>query len=309
MASTIKVDKIAQSSGTPEFTIPTADGTAGQFLKTDGSGVLAFDTVTTNPLALTGSTNTWIPTITAADALTGTANFTYDGTTLGVKNSGTASDIKVYCETANSHYTSIKSAAHAAYTGGSWTMTLPGTDGAADEFLQTDGAGATIWAAVAGHTPIASQWRLHTDVASGGQDPIDANLEVADQDGYGSLGAAMTEASGVFTFPSTGIWLIIYNWTFQPSNYSNDCSCWIDATIDSPTNTWVEQSRTWTAGAGAYEIKKMSASTTAIIDVTSVSTVKVQFGWSINLNGGTRVTYGDSTKQETGFTFVRLGDT
>ena len=150
MASTIKVDKIAQSSGTPEFTIPTVDGTAGQFLKTDGSGVLAFDTVTTNPLSLTGSTNTWIPTITAANALTGTANFTYDGTTLGVKNSGTASDVKVYCESANSHYTSIKSAAHAAYTGGSWTMTLPGTDGAADEFLQTDGAGATTWAEAAG---------------------------------------------------------------------------------------------------------------------------------------------------------------
>ena len=175
----------------------------------------------------------------------------------------------------------------------------------ATTFLRGDNS----WAAVAGHTPIASQWRLTADVASGGQDPIDANLEVADQDGYGSLGAAMTEASGVFTFPSTGIWLIIYNWTFQPSNYSNDCSCWIDATIDSPTNTWVEQSRTWAAGAVALDIAKMSASTTAIIDVTSVSTVKVQFGWSINLNGGTRVTYGDSTRQETGFTFVRLGDT
>ena len=50
-------------------------------------------------------------------------------------------------------------------------------------------------------------------------------------------------------------------------------------------------------------------SATAIIDVTDVANVKVQFGWSINLNGGTRVTYGDSTKQETGFTFVRLGDT
>ena len=42
MASTIKVDKIAQSSGTPEFTIPTVDGAANTFLKTDGSGVLSF---------------------------------------------------------------------------------------------------------------------------------------------------------------------------------------------------------------------------------------------------------------------------
>ena len=181
--------------------------------------------------------------------------------------------------------------------------------GTSGQYLQTAGAGANpVWAAVAGHTPIASQWRLNTDVASGGQDPIDANLEVADQDGYGSLGAAMTESSGVFTFPATGYWLVIYNWTFQPSNYSNDCSCWIDATIDNGSN-WVEQARTYESGAGAYENPKRSASATAIIDVTDVANVKVQFGWSINLNGGTRVTYGDSTKQETGFTFVRLGDT
>ena len=146
MASIVKVDKIAQASGTPEFTIPTADGTAGQFIKTDASGVLSFGSAA----ALTGSTNTWIPTITAANALTGTANFTYDGNTLDVKNSGTASDVKVYCETANTHYTSIKSAAHAAYTGGSWTMTLPGTDGAANEFLQTNGSGVTSWATAGG---------------------------------------------------------------------------------------------------------------------------------------------------------------
>ena len=42
MASKINVDKIARNSGTPEFTIPTADGTSGQFLKTNGSGVLSF---------------------------------------------------------------------------------------------------------------------------------------------------------------------------------------------------------------------------------------------------------------------------
>ena len=152
MASLVKTDKISTTAGgAQEFTLPAADGTANQHLKTDGSGVLGWASPpSANPLTLTGSTNTWIPTITGADALTGTANFTYDGTTLGVKNGGTASDIKVYCENANSHYTSIKSAAHAAYTGGSWTMTLPGTDGSANEFLQTDGAGVTTWAAAGG---------------------------------------------------------------------------------------------------------------------------------------------------------------
>jgi hypothetical protein len=149
MASTIKVDKIAQSSGTPEFTIPTADGTAGQFLKTDGSGVLAFDTVTTNPLALTGSTNTWIPTITAADALTGTANFTYDGNILDVKNSGTASSIKLYCENANAHAQEIKAAPHAGSS--AWTLTLPGAaPTVSGQVLSATTAGVASWVADAG---------------------------------------------------------------------------------------------------------------------------------------------------------------
>jgi hypothetical protein len=161
MASTIKVDKIAQSSGTPEFTIPTADGTAGQFLKTDGSGVLAFDTVTTNPLALTGSTNTWIPTITAADALTGTANFTYDGNILDVKNSGTASSIKLYCENANAHAQEIKAAPHAGSS--AWTLTLPGAaPTVSGQVLSATTAGVASWAA--GFTDIQ---KIQEVVASG----------------------------------------------------------------------------------------------------------------------------------------------
>ena len=119
MASKVNVDKIARGSGSPEFTIPTADGTSGQFIKTDASGVLSFGSAP----ALTGSTNTWIPTITAANALTGTANFTYDGNVLDIKNIGTASSINLYCEISNAHYKKIKSGPHASAT--SYTITLP----------------------------------------------------------------------------------------------------------------------------------------------------------------------------------------
>ena len=147
MASTIKVDKIAQASGTPEFTIPTADGTAGQFIKTDASGVLSFGSVTTT--ALTGSTNTWIPTITGANALTGTANFTYDGNVLDVKNSGTASSINLYCESSNAHYTKIKSGPHASAT--SYTITLPNAPpSVSGQALTATTAGVASWATVAG---------------------------------------------------------------------------------------------------------------------------------------------------------------
>ena len=161
MASTIKVDKIAQASGTPEFTIPTADGTAKSALITDGSGVLSFATGTPSSsnflrgdgtwqavttTALTGSTNTWIPTITGANALTGTANFTYDGNTLDVKNSGTASSINLYCESSNAHYVKIKSGPHASAT--SYTLTLPNAPPSANgEVLSATTAGVSSWVA------------------------------------------------------------------------------------------------------------------------------------------------------------------
>ena len=185
MASKINVDKIARGSGTPEFTIPTADGAADTFLKTDGSGVLSFGSVPAGVTINNNADNRIISGSATANTLEGETNLTYDGTSLGVKNAGTASDIKVYCENANSHYTSIKSAAHAAYTGGSWTMTLPGTDGTASQFLQTDGAGATTWATAGGNnTPAFYVWRIssHQSIPYDTTTKIEFNGEVSDPD-------------------------------------------------------------------------------------------------------------------------------
>ena len=47
MASTIRTDKIGPADGSADFTLPTADGTTGQFIKTDGSKALSFATITT----------------------------------------------------------------------------------------------------------------------------------------------------------------------------------------------------------------------------------------------------------------------
>ena len=42
MASTIRTDKIGPADGSADFTLPTADGAAGEFLKTNGSKALSF---------------------------------------------------------------------------------------------------------------------------------------------------------------------------------------------------------------------------------------------------------------------------
>lgn len=126
MASKINVDKIARGSGTPEFTIPTADGAANTFLKTNGSGVLSF-----------------------------AANLTYDGNTLDIKNAGTASSIKVYCETSNLHYTEIKSGPHSGAT--SYTLTLPNTPpSVSGQVLSATTAGVASWATAADVSGLAS---------------------------------------------------------------------------------------------------------------------------------------------------------
>ena len=61
------------------WTLPAADGTAGYYLKTDGSGNLGWS-IDNSGVSLSGSTNNTIATVTGANALQGEATFTYTGT-------------------------------------------------------------------------------------------------------------------------------------------------------------------------------------------------------------------------------------
>jgi len=47
---------------------------------------------------------------------------------IDLKNSGSVSNIKFYCESSNAHYTALQSAAHSAYSG-NVTITLPTSTG------------------------------------------------------------------------------------------------------------------------------------------------------------------------------------
>ncbi len=133
MASKIQVDKISRNSGTPEFTIPTVDGSVGNALVTDAAGVLSFTSDIIN-----------------------SSNLTYTGNSvLDIKNAGTASSIKVYCETSNLHYTEIKSGPHAGAT--SYTITLPNTPpSVSGQVLSATTAGVASWATAADVSGLAS---------------------------------------------------------------------------------------------------------------------------------------------------------
>lgn len=63
---------------------------------------------------------------------------------VGIKNTGAQSELRLYCESSNAHYASIKAPPHSGFSG-NITFTMPGTDGSSGQVLQTDGAGALSW--------------------------------------------------------------------------------------------------------------------------------------------------------------------
>ena len=70
---------------------------------------------------------------------------------LDIKNSGTASEMRLYCESNNAHYAALKSPAHSAFSG-NLTFTIPSAYGTNGQILQSNGSGGTSWTTPAGGT-------------------------------------------------------------------------------------------------------------------------------------------------------------
>ena len=178
-----------------------------------------------------------------------------------------------------------------------------------DEFLISDaGVLKRLDASLVGGGGItmAQQWRLSANF-TGSQEPITSNLEIADTYGYGTLGSNMTESSGVFSFPSTGYYLIRTDHTINnPGNFERVASMNVFTTTDNSNyNQSVQSCISVTPSGGVNTVQ--SASSTFIFDVTNTTTHKIQF--QVNVISGATVTRGDTNMNETTFTFIRLGDT
>ena len=69
----------------------------------------------------------------------------------------------------------------------------------------------------------ADQWRL-TSGFNSNQDPISSNLERNDDGTFGKVGTGLSVSSGIWTFPSTGVWLVRFickGNTYDNSFYTN----------------------------------------------------------------------------------------
>ena len=147
----------------------------------------------------------------------------------------------------------------------------------------------------------ASMWRVTANFV-GSASPIASNWEACDSYGAGNLGSAMTESSGIFTFPSTGFWLINYHMQFYPNNGTQAAFAQTWTTTDNGTYTEVTQ-----AGAFADVALQQTTSIQFLFDVTSTTNCKVKFGV---LQGNTsNTTQGSTDMNKTCASFLKLGET
>ena len=156
---------------------------------------------------------------------------------------------------------------------------------------------------------MADQWRLSLDRnVSGASELIDANWERNDGAYFGQIGTGMTQSSGIFTFPATGIYFVAYNLTMYSLSLTQRYS---GAVIQVTTNnsSYAAQATSYfnagvSSGSGCY----MNGVCHLIIDVTDTSTHKVRF-IAQSATPANAYVAGNSNEQITGVTFIRLGDT
>jgi hypothetical protein len=150
----------------------------------------------------------------------------------------------------------------------------------------------------------ADQWRLTTDFTNDAQ-PIASNLERNDTS-FSYIGTGMSQSSGVFTFPSTGIYLVTYNISaiIGGSGGEGKLNPLIEITTDGSSFSTVADGQESFYGLAT---NRGSTQINTIFDVTNTSTHKVRF--TVLVNNTSTQTNGSSTDNRTYFTFIRLGDT
>ena len=158
--------------------------------------------------------------------------------------------------------------------------------------------------AIAAGITMADQWRITSTFQVSSNTYITTNWERNDTTGYSKIGTGMSESSGVFTFPATGIYLVGINLTGNAdSGGFNYVACSIYTTINNSS---------YTQSASTYESvdasnRHWAMATEFLFDVTDVSNCKVKF--FISSSNTNPYVYGDGSFNTTFAHFTRLGDT
>ena len=165
-------------------------------------------------------------------------------------------------------------------------------------------SGASLTGITAGITE-ADSWRV-TSSFTGDANPISSNWE-RDDTNFDYIGTGLSESSGVFSFASTGIYLIqqTYRFYYNGDSRYNEGEIQITQNNGSNWNTRASGSAfvQETSGNSTYA----TFSTSCMVDVTDTSNVKFRIIFNVANNSVT--SEGNSNDNRIYFTCIRLGDT
>ena len=141
---------------------------------------------------------------------------------------------------------------------------------------------------------------MTTDFGSNGD--ITANLERTDDASFAKIGTGMSLSSGIYTFPSTGLYQIINQSTFL---ITGDDNVRVDTKVTTNNSSYVTVAYAIGGGDSSGNMNN-NAFSISFVNVTNTSNVKVKFtSASVGTNSAV---VGATDISLTSFTFIRLGD-
>ena len=156
---------------------------------------------------------------------------------------------------------------------------------------------------IAGGISEADTYRITTSFdLDGSTDPITANWERVDGTAQNKLGTGITQSSGIFSFPSTGFYLVQCGWTA----YGRGPVAQVGMEIHATTNNSAYSKLTNPHQAMVNNDYYGSSFGQTVIDVTDTSNVKVRVKAYTSANTNFE---GSSTLNSLYITFIKLGDT
>jgi hypothetical protein len=143
------------------------------------------------------------------------------------------------------------------------------------------------------------QYRLTANITSD-TNPISSNLERVDNASFGKIGTGMSLSSGIFTFPSTGLYHVMY--TFRSLSSASDTIAG-EIYVTQNNSSYEVVSSTANGDGGSSRVN--TGNCIAFVNVTDTANVKVKFAIA-SITSGT--VQGDTNYNLTCFSFIRLGD-
>ena len=267
-------------------------------------------------LPITNGANNRIITASSASVIQGESNLTFDGSSLDIFNGSNSSTIKL-----KRHASTASEQAHIGYfssglhietreltnielKSNTQTKLLVNPSGAVVSGVCTattfKGDGSNLTGISAGIS-MMDMWRITNDNNVTGDADIDSHWERADTF-FAQIGSGMSESSGVFTFPQTGIYLIMVQAaTYGSNHYYAGFFTQVSTDSGGSYSNFTYCYGNHKGGSGYNNLF-----VNGILDVTDASTFRMKM--RAHTPGNLQFS-GDTNAHRTGITFIRIGDT